>query len=184
MEANSFIIIKMGLQAETREELRKELVTKIHGQPMDQDITTLEKELILISASIPSGLGRGNHGHAGIIVKAAKYLTMAGVAFTDPTHPRIYPAGLAVNAAAGTRAREEAKHKECLAQFEMFKGVKQALKDIILKVVEHDYLLEIEDETLSFLNQMPRQIIDHLKLRGGVLDFADTKTLLAERDTE
>ncbi len=100
----------MGLRAETREELRKELVTKIHGQPTDQDITTLEKELISISASIPSGLGGGNHGHAGIIIKATKYLAMAGVAFTDPTHPEIYPAGLAVNAAAGTRAREEAKH--------------------------------------------------------------------------
>jgi hypothetical protein len=110
VEANSFIIIKMGLRAETHEELRKELVTKIHGQPTDQDITTLEKELISISASIPSGLGGGNHGHAGIIVKAAKYLDMARVAFTDPTHPRIYPAGLAVNAAAGTRAREEAEH--------------------------------------------------------------------------
>ena len=27
-------------------------------------------------------------------------------------------------------------------------------------------------------------MIDHLKARGGALDFADTKTLLAERDTE
>jgi hypothetical protein len=149
---------------------------------MDQDITTLEKELISISASIPSRLGGGNHGHAGIIVKVAKYLAMAGVTLTDPTHPRVYLAGLAVNAAAGTQAREEAKHKECLAQFEIFKGVKQALKDIILEGVEHDYLLEIKDETLGFLNQMPRQIINHLKLRGGALDFADTKTLLAERD--
>ncbi len=183
-EANSFIIIKMGLHAETREELRKEPVTKIHGQPMDQDITTLKKELLLISASIPSGLGGGNHGHAGIIVEVAKYLAMAGVTFTDPTHPGIYPAGLAVNAAAGTQAREEAEHKERLAQFEIFKGVKQALKDIVLEAVEHDYLLKIKDETLGFLNQTPRQIINHLKLRGGALDFADTKTLLAKRDAE
>jgi hypothetical protein len=57
----------MGLPAKTREELRKELATKIHGQPTDQDITTLEKELIAIAA--PSALGGGNHGHAGIIVK-------------------------------------------------------------------------------------------------------------------
>ncbi len=31
---------------------------------------------------------------------------------------------------------------------------------------------------------MPKQIIDHLKIRGGVLDFADTKTLITERDME
>ena len=90
----------MGLQAETCEELRKELVTKIHRQPTDQDITTLEKKLIAIAASIPSALGKGNQGHAGIIVEPTKYLAMTIVAFTNPNHPGIYPAGLAANAAA------------------------------------------------------------------------------------
>jgi hypothetical protein len=65
------------------------LVTKIHGQLKDQDITTLKKELISITASIPSALGGGNHGHAGIIVEATKYLAIAGVAFNDPNHPGI-----------------------------------------------------------------------------------------------
>ena len=174
----------MGKRAETRDELRKESVTKIHGQPKDQDITTLEKELIAIAASIPTTLGGGNHGHAGLIVDATKYLTMTGVAFEIPPNPGIYPAGLAANAAAGIRARAEAEHKEEVAQYEILKGVEQALKDIILEAVENDYLMEIEDETLGYLNQTPRQMIDHLKARGGSLDFADTKTLLAERDME
>jgi hypothetical protein len=174
----------MGKRAETRDELRQESVTKIHGQPTDQDITTLERELIAIAASIPTGLGGGNHGHAGLIVEAAKYLAMTQVEFTIPPNPGIYPAGLAANATAGTRARAEAEHKEEVAQYEILKGVEQALKDIILDAVEHDYLLEIEDDTLGFLNQTPRQMIDHLKARGGALDFADTKTLLSERDTE
>jgi hypothetical protein len=69
---------------------------------MDQDITTLEKELIAIAASIPTGLGGGNHGHAGLIINATKYLTMAGVAFIIPPNPGIYPAGLAANATTGT----------------------------------------------------------------------------------
>jgi hypothetical protein len=51
-------------------------------------------------------------------------------------------------------------------------------------VVEHDYLLEIEDNTLGFFIQTPRQMIDHLKVRGGALDFVDTKTLLTEKDME
>ncbi len=174
----------MGLRAETRDELWKESVTKIHGQPMDHNIATLKKNLVAIAASIPSGLRGGNHGHAGIILKATKYLAIAGVAFTDPIHPGIYPTGLPTTAAAGTRARAEAEHKESLAEYEIFKGVKQALKDIILEAVKHDYLLEIEDDTLGFLNQTPKQMIDHLKIRGGALDFADTKTLIAERDME
>ena len=77
----------MGKRAETRDELRKESITKIQGQPTDQDITTLEKELIAIAASIPTTSGGGNHGHAGLIVDATKYLTMAGVAFVIPPNP-------------------------------------------------------------------------------------------------
>ncbi len=53
-----------------------------------------------------------------------------------------------------------------------------------MEVVEHKYLLEIEDNTLGFLNQTLRQRIDHLKVRGGALDFTDTKTLLTDRDME
>jgi hypothetical protein len=105
---------------------------------------------------------------------------MAGTAFTNPPHLGIYTAKLAANAAAGTGAKEEAEHKELIARFEIFKGVKQALKDIILEAVEHNYLMKIKEETLGFLNQTPRKKIDQLKARGGSIDFADTKTLLAE----
>jgi hypothetical protein len=31
---------------------------------------------------------------------------------------------------------------------------------------------------------MPGKMIEHLRNRGGALDFAYTKTLLSERDTE
>jgi protein-tyrosine-phosphatase len=41
-----------------------------------------------------------------------------------------------------------------------------------------------EDEILGFLNQTPTDMLTHLRNRGGALDFADTKTLLAERDGE
>jgi hypothetical protein len=175
----------MGLQLDTWEELRKELVTKFHGQPTENNLTTLEKELIAIAASIPSTLRGGKHGHAGVIAEPAKYLLMTGrTAFVNPANPGVYPAGLQANAVAGTQAREEAIHKELVAQYEIFKGVEQGLMDIIQEAVEMDYLLEIEDETLGFLNQMPRQMIEHLRNRGGALEFADTKTLLSERDTE
>ncbi len=60
----------------------------------------------------------------------------------------------------------------------------QATKDIILEAIDHEYLLKIEDEILDFLNQMPTNMLNHLHNRGGALDFADTKTLLAERDGE
>jgi hypothetical protein len=106
----------MGLRAETCKEIRKKWLPKIHGQPTDQDLTLLEKELISIAANDLTALGGGNHGHAGIIVEPTKYLVMIGGAtFVNPFHPGIYTAGLAANAAAGTRAMAEAVHKEQIA---------------------------------------------------------------------
>jgi hypothetical protein len=85
---------------------------------------------------------------------------------------------------AGSQARAEAEHKEYVREYKTFQGVVQATKDIILETVDHKYLLEIEDEILGFLNQMPTHMLTHLRNRGGALEFADTKTLLAERDGE
>ena len=174
----------MGVRADIREEVRKETVTKIHGQPTNQDLTILEKELIAILANIPTTLGGGNHGHAGILMEPTRYLLTAGVPFNNPANPGNYPLTVAGNAAAGVRARAEAEHKEEVREYETFQGVIQATKDIFLEAVDHEYLLEIEDEILGFLNQTPTDMLNHLRNRGGALDFADTKTLLAERDGE
>jgi hypothetical protein len=126
------------------------MVTKTHGQPINRDVTLLEKELIGIVAMIPTTLGGGGHGHARIIIEPAKYCLMSGgTAFIAPANPGNYPAGLAANAATGI-AREDAMHKELVAQFEILAKVDQTLKDIIIKSVESNYLLEIEDETLFF----------------------------------
>jgi hypothetical protein len=175
----------MGIRADIRDELKKETVTKIHGQPTSHDLTILEKELIAILAGIPTALGGGNFGHVGVIMETTAYSTMTeGTAFENPANPGVYPAGLAANAAATVRARAEAEHKELISQFETFEGVRQGVKDLILEAVDNEYLIEIEHETLGFLNQTPRQILNHLLARGGALDFADTKDLLAERDGE
>ena len=44
----------MGIRTDIRDEIRKETVTKIHGQPTSHDLTNLEKEIISILANIPT----------------------------------------------------------------------------------------------------------------------------------
>jgi hypothetical protein len=108
----------MRIRAEIRDKLKKETVTKIHGQPTSHDLTILEKEIIAILANIPTALGGGNHGHAGIIMEPVMYSLMtSGTAFVISVNPGIYPTGLATNAASGTRARAEAEHKELINQY-------------------------------------------------------------------
>ena len=111
----------------------------------------------------------------------AQYLLVAGVAFVNPANPGTYPAGVPNNAAQGVRARAEAEHKELMKEYETFQGVVQATKDIILEAVENEYLLEIKDKILGFLNQTPTDILTHLRNRGGALDFADTKNVVSRK---
>ncbi len=144
----------MGIQTKIRDEIRKEMVTKIHGQPTIQDLTILEKEIIAILANIPTTLGGGNYGHIGVIMEPTKYSTMSGgINFADPLNPGFYPATLAATAAAGIRAKAEAEHKELINQYKTFEGVRLGTKDLILEAVENKYLIKIEHETLGFLNK-------------------------------
>ncbi len=107
---------------------------------------------------------------------------MGGVVFVNPANPGTYPAYITANAAAQVQARAETEHKEFVWEYKTLQGVVQATKDIILEAVNQEYLLEIKDKTLGFLNQTPNNMLTHLWNCGGALDFADTKTLLAERD--
>ncbi len=43
----------MGFQTKIRDEIRKEMVTKTHGQTTSQDLTILEKEIIAILGTSP-----------------------------------------------------------------------------------------------------------------------------------
>jgi hypothetical protein len=82
----------MGIRADTRDELKKETVTKINDQPASNYLTSLEKELITILATLATALGGGNHGHARMIMETVAYTTMTGgAAFINPANPGIYP---------------------------------------------------------------------------------------------
>jgi hypothetical protein len=105
-------------------------------------------------------LGGGNHGHMGIIIESARYLLMTGgVAFMNPANPGTYPLNVLGNATVGVRARTEAEHKEFVREYETFQRVIQATNDIILEAINYEYLLEIEDKILGFLNQTPTDIL-------------------------
>jgi hypothetical protein len=59
----------MGIRTKIRDQIRKETVAKIYGQPTIHDLTILEKEIIAILVNIPTTLGGGNYGHIGIIME-------------------------------------------------------------------------------------------------------------------
>ena len=60
-------------EQETRKSAAECTVTKIHGQPTNQDIDILDDELTAIASSFPSELGGRLHGHAGLVKNDADY---------------------------------------------------------------------------------------------------------------
>jgi hypothetical protein len=168
-------------EQETRKAVAECAVTKINGQPTNKDIDLLDNELTAIASSFPSELGGGMHGHAGLIKSVADYEIFApGTPFIMPSNPGHYPAG---PIPAVQRAQREAEHKALIVQFQTSVGVAKGLKDLILTAVDEDFLLELRDEGIAYLNVTPFQMLTHLRDRWGSMDYVDITALLAECDS-
>ncbi len=167
------------LQSEVQKTVADRTVTKVNGPPTSNDLNLLEEELIAIATSIPSVLGGGMNGHAGMLLSDINYATMApGSLFVVPVNPGVYLVGVT----AATRSWMEAEHKEQVNQFHTFIGVGMGLKDLVLKAIDKDYLLEIKHNHVAFLNMTAAQMLTHLRNCWGVVDFVDITALMAECD--
>ena len=168
-------------EQETRKSVAECTVTKIHGQPTNQDIDILDDELTAIASSFPSELGGGLHGHAGLVKNDADYEIFApGTPFVVPANPGVYPLG---NIPAAQRGQREAEHKALQTQFQTCIGASKGLKDLILQAVDEDFLLELRAEGIAYLNVTPLQMLTHLRDCWGTMDYVDIASLLAECDT-
>jgi hypothetical protein len=169
------------LRAETREKVKKEAVTKIHGQPLHTAITKLEEELVQIAVVIPTSLGGEELGHAGLVIEPSTYVThLNGIPFIRPTQPPTVPAA----SQADDKKNIERIHNEKIRIFNLFLGVEQGLKDKILEAIDEEFLLELRQGIIGYQMVMARQMIDHLRKRGGGLDYVDIMKIRKERDEQ
>ena len=118
----------MGAKEEIEALLCGKLITKIHGQVCDHDLTLLRKELAAIARGVSTSYGGGRHGHLGLIIPQPDYIQVShGAAeFNIPPHPGTYPNQ--VSADPATRAHEEAVHKEAIREFDVCAGVEATIK--------------------------------------------------------
>jgi hypothetical protein len=147
-------------EQEMRKAVAECTVLKIHSQPTNQDIDILDDELTAIASSFPSELGRGLHGHAGLVKTDADYKTFAlGTPFIVPSNPGVYPLG---NIPAAQQGQREAEHKALVTQFQTCIGVSKGLRHLILQAVNKDFLFELRAEGIAYLNVTQLQMLTHL----------------------
>jgi hypothetical protein len=83
----------MGIRHDVEQGLKKYEITKIDRQPKDEDLNLLTKELTNAAGSIATQNGGREHGHVGMVVNKAEYVTFSknGTKFLVPTNPGPYP---------------------------------------------------------------------------------------------
>jgi hypothetical protein len=67
----------MGIRHDVKQGLKKYKITKIDGQPTDEDLNLLTKELTNTTDSVASQNGGGEHGHVGMVIEEAEYITFS-----------------------------------------------------------------------------------------------------------
>lgn len=169
----------MGIRHDVEEGLKKYEITRIEGQPTDEQLNLLTKELTNAAGSVATQNGGGEHGHVGMVVEQAEYITFSrgGAPFVIPTNPGLYPA--TVDADAVIRERQIAEHKAEIVEYETYLGVKNYLRRMIVKSVDHKWIAEVESETMGFNHLSPMQLLTHRRSVGGSLDHMDITDLIA-----
>ncbi len=67
----------MGIRHDVEEGLDKYEIITIEGQPTDEDLNQLTKELTNAAGSVATQNGGGEHGHVGVVVEEAEYITFS-----------------------------------------------------------------------------------------------------------
>jgi hypothetical protein len=167
----------MGIRHNVKQGLEKYKITKIDGQPTDEDLNLLVKELTNATGSIATDNGGGEHGHVGMVINEAEYITFSrsGTRLMVPTNPGAYPT--TVDADKVIRERQIAEHKaECIA-YETYLGIENYIRRMIVMSIDHKWLAEVESETMGFNHLSPKDLLNHLHNVGGSLDHMDVTEL-------
>jgi len=167
----------MGIRHDVEQGLEKYEITKIDGQPTDEDLNLLIKELTNAAGSVATRNGGGEHGHVGMVIDDAEYITFSrsGTRFVVPTNPGPYPA--TVDTDKVIRERQIAEHKAECNEYETYLGIENCLRRMIVKSIDHEWLAEVESETMGFNHLSPKDLLTHLRSVGGTLDHMDVTEL-------
>ena len=173
----------MGVKQDAEDSLKDYFITKIDGQPTEQDISKLKLELSEGLASIPTTNGGGQHGHIGLIIPSTEYVLFShGAAPYDLlTNPGPFPT--TVDPDAVVRERQIAEHKAEIREYELYLGVSSWARKAIVGAIDEEWLSEIRSPHVGFNHLSPAQLLTHLEDVGGEVDYMDVTELQAELTT-
>ena len=159
----------MGVYQNVFDALKGFEISKIDGQPTDEDINKLRTQLTAALVIIETKNSGVRLGHIGIIVPEPRYLILSGgTKFDTPICPRAYPAHVSNDTAI--REQQVAEHKAEINEFETYKACMAWACQPLVNEVDDQWISELKDEDLGFQLATPLDLLEHLRDAGGNLD--------------
>ena len=146
----------------------------IDGEPNYGNINTMMQLLYGNAASLPTTLVGGQHGHIGIIMTPQLYTTLANTPYKSSPDPGITPTHV-IEATAEIQQTDFLVHKEGRRIYDDHQTMKDALKSIIIDVVDKVYIGELRNKYTGYLGITARDLLDHLLDCYGNITPADVE---------
>jgi len=126
----------MGICHNVEQGLEKYKIMKIDGQPTDEDLNLLTKDLTNAAGSVATQNGGREHGHVGMVIDEPEYVTFSrsDARCVVPMNPGLYPAS--VDTDKVIREHQIAEHKAECIEYETYHGVNNYLRRMIVKSID------------------------------------------------
>ena len=134
---------------------------KINGEPDYKTINTMMQLLYGNAAYLPTTLGGVQHGHIGVIMTPHLYTTLVNTPYDSSPDPGITPTH-AIRPSAEIHQTNFLIHKEERRIFENHQTMEDALKSLIIDLVDDVYIGELRNKNTRYLGITSRDLLDHL----------------------
>jgi hypothetical protein len=142
------------------------VLTPISGEPNNQSLQLLQKELYANARAVHSTRGGGANGHLAMIMPANDYLARTGVNFILPVHPGVSP--VHGDQATGNQINETNRQFDGrIKDHQLYLHVREALKAQVIVAINHRYLQVLEDVDMGFADITAKVMLAHLKSTYG-----------------
>jgi hypothetical protein len=134
---------------------------KVTGAPTFEDLKVIRRLLNTNAMSVASYEGGGHHGHLIIIMTNEEYVAVAVDVFPIPNNPGP-SAAVVAGMTAAVIVETTRLQKEATQVYRTYHNVDQAIKKLIIKSFDDEYINALSEEIVGYANCTSLQLLTHL----------------------